>query len=144
MSDHLDARKWADRYVAMWNESDPARRKALIGELWADDAVQVLVDPPQEIRDAARALDFAVPTLEVRGHQALVARVNRAYEMFIEPGEHVFALAAEPSVLLPGVLGVRWSMVEKSTGKAVAGGLDVLALDADGRIRSDHQYIDMS
>jgi hypothetical protein len=32
-------------------------------------------------------------------------------------------------------------MVSVRTGEAVGGGLDVLALDGDGRVLSDHQFI---
>jgi hypothetical protein len=32
-------------------------------------------------------------------------------------------------------------MVTTSGGETVGGGLDVLALDDDGRIRTDHQYV---
>jgi hypothetical protein len=32
-------------------------------------------------------------------------------------------------------------MVTTGTREAVGGGVDVLALDADGRIRTDHQFI---
>jgi hypothetical protein len=39
------------------------------------------------------------------------------------------------------VLGIRWSMVSTSTGEVVGGGLDILALDGDGRVRTDHQFI---
>ena len=31
----------ARRYLAAWNETDPARRRALIAETWADDAFYV-------------------------------------------------------------------------------------------------------
>ena len=136
-----DTKQLIDRYVAQWNEPDPAARSALIDELWAPGALHVLVDPPQEVRDAAAALAFPAPPLEVRGLAALNARVTRAYEMFVAPGEHVFEAAAEPAVLLPDVVAVRWSMVATGTREPVGGGLDVLALDADGRIRTDHQFI---
>ncbi|GII57831.1 hypothetical protein Pth03_62200 [Planotetraspora thailandica] len=144
MSNSLDVKQWSDRYVAQWNEPDPAMRSALIRELWAPDGIQVLVDPPETIRDAASELAFPVPPLEVRGHDALNARVTRAYEMFVAPGEHVFEAAEEPFLLLPHVLGIRWSMVSIRTGEAVGGGLDILALDGDDRIRTDHQFIGVS
>ncbi|MEV4583261.1 hypothetical protein AB0K16_59655 [Nonomuraea jabiensis] len=140
MSNPLDIKQCADRYVAQWNEPDPAARAALIREVWALDGAQVLVDPPQEIREAAAGLAFAVPPLEVRGHDALNARVTRAYEMFVASGEHVFE-CAEAASLLPHVLSIRWSMVSTHTGQAVGGGLDILALDSDGRICTDHQFI---
>jgi hypothetical protein len=141
MSNSLDIKQWRDRYVAQWNEPDPEARAALISELWAPDGVQVLVDPPREIREVAAGLAFPVPSLEVRGHVALNARVTRAYEMFVASGEHTFEAAEEASALLPSVLSIRWSMVSAGTGQVVGGGLDILALDSDGRIRTDHQYI---
>ncbi|MEV4116023.1 hypothetical protein [Nonomuraea sp. NPDC049695] len=141
MSNPLHIKQLADRYVAQWNEPDPAARAALIREVWALDGVQVLVDPPQEIREAAAALAFPVPPLEVRGHDALNARVTRAYEMFVASGEHVFERAEEASLLMPNVLSIRWTMVSTHTGQGVGGGLEILALDSDGRIRTDHQFI---
>ncbi len=144
MSNPLDIRQWADRYVAQWNEPDPEVRAKLIRELWAQDGLQVLVDPPREVREAAGRLAFSVPPLEVRGHDALNARVTRAYEMFVATGEHVFEAAEEALPLLSGVLSIRWSMVSTSTGQAVGGGLDILALDSDGRILTDHQFIGVS
>ncbi|KAB8196764.1 hypothetical protein FH608_008690 [Nonomuraea phyllanthi] len=140
----IDVKRWADRYVAQWNEPDPAARTALVRELWAPDGVQVLVDPPQAIREAAADLAFPAPPLEVRGHDALDARVARAYEMFVAPGEHVFEAAGEASLLLQNVVAIRWSMVSTRTREAVGGGLDILALDGDGRVRTDHQFIGVS
>lgn len=144
MRNTFDVKQCADRYVAQWNEPDPATRGALIRELWAPGGIQVLIDPPEAIRNAAAALAFPVPPLEVHGHEALDARVTRAYEMFVAPGEHVFRVAGEPFVLLSNVIGVRWSMVSVRDGEVVGGGLDILALDGEGRIRTDHQFIGVS
>ncbi|RFS87022.1 hypothetical protein D0T12_01850 [Actinomadura spongiicola] len=141
MSPSVEAKQLVERYVAQWNEPDPALRSKIVRELWAPDGVHVLVDPPQEMREAAAALAFPVPPLEVRGHDALDGRVARAYAMFLASGEHVFEAASEPSVLLPNVIAFRWSMLTTGTRKVVGGGLDVLALDDEGRIRSDHQFI---
>ncbi|HEY7489437.1 MAG TPA: hypothetical protein VH912_33675 [Streptosporangiaceae bacterium] len=141
MSNELDVKMLAERYVAQWNEPDPAARSRLIRELWAQDGIQVLLNPPEEIGQAATNLAFPVPPLEVRGHDAMDARVSRAHEMFVAAGEHVFEADGEVSVLLPNVIGIRWSMVSTRSGKAVGAGLDILALDADGKIRTDHQFI---
>ncbi|TYB63284.1 hypothetical protein FXF51_24170 [Nonomuraea sp. PA05] len=138
----FDVQQLTDRYIAQWNEPDPATRAALVHELWTSDAVHVLTNPPQAIRDAAASLALPAPPLEARGHAALEARVGRAYEMFVEPGEHVFEPAGEAVLLMPQVVGVRWSMVSTRTGEVVGGGLDVLAVDGDGRVRSDHQFIE--
>jgi hypothetical protein len=129
------------RYVAVWNEPDPHVRRALIGDLWADDGAQVLVDPPQAIRDAAARLAFPVPALEVRGPEALFHRVTRAYEMFVAPGEFVFAPHGAPARLAADLYGFGWLMQTTADGAAAGGGYDVVRLDPSGRIRLDHQYI---
>jgi hypothetical protein len=133
---------FAERYVALWNESDPGNRGKLIRELWAADGAQVLADPPQEIRAAAAALAFPIPTLEVRGHDALDRRVTRAYEMFL--GDHVFEACGQATQLSVNLIGLTWAMVSRTDGSVAGGGYDVLALDDDGRIRVDHQFIGVS
>ncbi|GAA5129570.1 hypothetical protein [Pseudonocardia adelaidensis] len=136
-----DVQAVAESYVAQWNEPDPAARHERIRELWADDALHVLVNPLQAVRDAAASLAVPAPSLEVRGLDALEARVARAHEMFVAAGEHHFEADGVPTVLTHRVIGVRWSMVATAGGETVGGGLDVLALDDDGRIRTDHQYV---
>ncbi|MFE7722164.1 hypothetical protein ACFU44_24310 [Nocardia rhizosphaerihabitans] len=134
----------ATRYVALWNEAEPTARRALIEELFAVDGAQFLVDPPAEIRKAAAELAFPAPALAVHGHDALDRRAARAYEMFLASGEYVFA-AAGPAVELPAnTLAVAWTMTRRDDGTPAGGGLDLLAFDADGRIVSDHQFIEGS
>ncbi|MFI9504312.1 hypothetical protein [Nocardia sp. NPDC052566] len=140
--DENEMAQFAQRWVAQWSESDPELRAKLIREIWADDGVQVLVDPPLEIREAAAALSFTVPSLEVRGHAALLARVARAYEMFIEPGEYAFEAAGAPTQLPAGLIGLAWNMVSKADGTVAGGGYDVFGLAADGRIQLDYQFIE--
>jgi hypothetical protein len=76
-----------------------------------------------------------------RSYEALAARVARAYEMFVAPGEHMFRRGGDVLRLRGNVLGVTWEMVTTTGGEVVGGGLDVLRLDADGRIRTDYQVI---
>jgi hypothetical protein len=107
----------------------------------------VLVDPPQEVRDAATGLAFPVPRFEVRGHDEIDRRVTRAYEMFVAPGEYTFAASADADAALlmaPNLVGLPWDMVTVADGTVVGSGYDVLALDDDGRIRLDHQHIKLS
>jgi hypothetical protein len=42
------ATELSDSYVAVWNEGDPERRRAMVAELWAPEGEHVLV-PPQEV-----------------------------------------------------------------------------------------------
>jgi hypothetical protein len=136
-----DPQELLDRHVALWNEPDPDTRRRMIRELWAPDGAHVLVDPPEEVRDAADRLRFSIPTREVHGYDALEARVTRAHEMFIAPGEYVFKAGADASRLLSNVVGLHWTMVSRADGETVGGGFDVLALGSDGRIRTDYQFI---
>lgn len=130
------------RWFALWTESDPGARSSQVADLWAPSGAQVLVDPPQEVRDAANALAFPVPRFEVRGHDEIDRRVSRAFAMFIEPGEYTFTPAGGDAVLLaPGLVGLAWQMVALGDASVVGSGYDVIVLDDDGRILLDHQHI---
>ncbi|WP_433727073.1 hypothetical protein ACQP0C_34995 [Nocardia sp. CA-129566] len=139
--DSNDLTAFAERYMAQWNEADPELRRKLIHEIWAPTGAQTLVDPPLEIRQAAAQLNFAVPALQVRGHDAMEARVTRAYEMFVASGEYLFEVG-EASELPAGLIGLPWSMVARADGTVAGGGYEVIGLDTDGRITSDHQFIE--
>jgi hypothetical protein len=130
-----------DRYISLWNDPDPAVRSKLIREVWRPGGGEVLVDPPQEIGDAAKNLEFPIPTLDVHGYDALEARVTRAYEMFIAPGEHVFRRRGEVFELLDHVIAYKWDMVTVAGGEPVGGGAGILVLDGDDRIRVIYQTI---
>lgn len=134
----------ATRYVALWNEADPTVRRTLIEDLFAVDGAQYLVDPPAAARAAAADLAIAAPPLAVHGYDALDRRVTRAYEMFLADGEFVFVTAG-PAVALPaGTVGVAWTMHRRGDDTPQGGGFDLLALDADGRVVTDHQFIEGS
>jgi hypothetical protein len=146
----MDQQALADftkRWFALWTEAGPQARSKQVADLWATDGAQVLVDPPQEVRDAATALAFPIPRFEVRGHDEIDRRVTRAYAMFIEPGEYTFAATGGADAVLlmePGLIGLAWEMVTIADGTIAGRGYDVLALDDDGRILLDHQHIALS
>jgi hypothetical protein len=140
--DHQALVDFTRRYIALWTEADPQARSRQVADLWAPAGAQVLVDPPQEVRDAATALAFPVPRLEVRGHDEIDRRVTRAYAMFVEPGVYTFQAAAGDAVLLaPALVGLGWEMVAVADGTVAGSGYDVMVLDDDGRILLDHQHI---
>jgi hypothetical protein len=134
-----DISELANRYVAVWNEPDPELRRQGVVGLWTADGVQKL-EPPQDVRDAAAAL-VVNPIFESRGHDALEARVARAYEEFIAPGEFVFQ-RRDDAARVGDVVKFRWEMVRKENGETAAVGLEFLVLDGDGRIRLDYQFIE--
>lgn len=135
-----DLKALVERYVALWMEPDPEVRRRTIRELWAPDGAHVL-EPPREIRDAARALGFHVPALEARGYEALEARVARAHEEFVAPGRFVFRPRDDAS-RLHDVVKFRWEMVPKGGGAVAGVGLEILVLDAEDRVRTDYQFIE--
>jgi hypothetical protein len=145
MGKQLDDQALADftrRWFALWTEADPQARSRQVADLWAPAGAQVLVEPPQEVRDAATALAFPVPRLEVRGHDEIDRRVTQAYAMFIEPGEYTFKATDGDAVLLaPALVGLAWERVAVADGTVAGSGYDVLVLDDDGRILLDHQHI---
>ena len=145
MTKQLDHQALADftrQWFALWTEADPQTRSRQVVDLWAPAGAQVLVDPPQAMRDAATELAFPVPRLEVRGHDEIDRRVTQAYALFIEPGEYTFQATDGDAVLLaPALVGLAWEMVALADGTVAGRGYDVLVLDDDGRILLDHQHI---
>jgi len=141
--DHEALVDFTRRWFELWTEADPHARSRQVADLWATGGAQVLVDPPQAMRDAATELAFPVPRLEVRGHDEIDRRVTRAYELFIEPGEYTFKATGDGDAVLlaPALVGLAWEMVTVANGTVAGSGYDVIALDDDGRILLDHQHI---
>lgn len=73
----IDPRELAGRYVAVWNEPDAKLRREAIRGLWAEDGAHLL-QPPQQIQQAAAALGFPAATLQARGHGTCWLRSRRS------------------------------------------------------------------
>lgn len=129
-----------ERYLAMWNEPDPEARRAAVRVLWAEDGVQVL-QPPEEMRQAAAKVGFVNAVLEARGHDELEARVTRAYEEFVASGEFRFR-SRKDAVALGDVVRFGWEMAPADGGDATAAGTEFVVVDPRGRIRADYQFIE--
>ena len=130
----------ADRYVALWNEPDPERRRAEVRAVWTEEGGQILL-PPQEIRERAAALGFFDSVLEARGHSALERRATVAYEQFIAPGEFTFRRRGGV-IQLGDVVRLEWEVAPLDGGPPTGGGTEFVLLSPDGRIRTDYQFID--
>jgi hypothetical protein len=139
--DHEVLAAFSRRWFDLWTEADPRARSRQVAGLWATAGAQVLVDPPQEVRDAATTLAFPVPRLEVRGHEEIDRRVTRAYALFVEPGIYTFKGTSDAVLLAPGLVGLGWEMVTVADGTVAGSGYDVITLDDEGRILLDHQHI---
>lgn len=130
----------ADRYVAMWNEPDPRARRELLHHLWSSGALHRL-QPPAEMRTAARAVGFSDPVLEARGHKELEQRVTRAYDEFVAPGTYTFR-RRDDVARVGNVVKFHWEMIPQAGGDVAGLGLEVLIVDDDMRIKEDYQFIE--
>ncbi|SDH90964.1 Ketosteroid isomerase-related protein [Sinosporangium album] len=114
---------FAERYVAVWNETDPAIRRTMISGLWARDGVQYT--------DSAEYL----------GPQALEARVTDAHHRFVRDGGQRFRAAGD-AVGHHGAVRFTTFMEPAAGGDITWTGTVFARLGADGLIRSDHQFGD--
>ena len=112
----------ARRYVALWNEPDPARCRAEIAALFALD------------------LMHCTKTKEARGHEEMAARVLGSYERWVRDGGCVFRLAGTPLGHHDSVL-LHWQMVTAGTDTVRSTGSDFLLLNEAGLIRQDYQFV---
>jgi hypothetical protein len=134
------AEQLADRFIALWNEADPERRRRLIAELWTEDGSQILQPPQEMLEIAARPGLGLAATLEARGHAELEARAATAYEQWVDSGELRFRRRDDVE-RLHDVVKFHWEAVSPD-GEVTAVGLDFLVLGAEGRIRRDYVFIE--
>jgi len=111
-----------ERYVAQWHESDGTARRRRIEELWSPDAANF------------------TPSLEVRGHDALEARVRASYEKWVRDAGCVFR--PRHANLHHGAVRFAWDMASGRDGKVISIGVEFLLLADDGRICQDFQFIE--
>jgi len=129
----------ADRYVALWNEADPSRRRRMIAGLWTEDGTHIL-QPPEEIREvAARPGIGMTAVLEARGYVEIEARAATAYEEWVGSQELSFRRRADAE-RLHDVVKFHWEAIAKD-GEAFAVGLSFLVLAEDGRVRRDYTFV---
>jgi hypothetical protein len=124
----------------MWNEPDPERRRTAIRDLWSVDGTHLL-QAPEDIRKAAAAVGFDDLILEAHGYDALEIRVARAHAEFVAPGSYTFRSRGDAE-RLGDIVKFHWEMVSSESGEVAAVGLEILVLGADGRIATDHQFIE--
>lgn len=101
-------------YFAIWNETDPNRRRQRIEEVWTPDASYL---DPMFSADGPAALD------------RLVAGVHQQF-----PGHRFRLVGAVDAHHDRARWG--WELVGPAGGPPVAAGVDFAVLAADGRLRS--------
>jgi hypothetical protein len=101
-------------YIAMWNETTPEDRRAIIAETFADDA------------------SYLDPIMSGDGRAGIDAMVAGAQKQF--PGAR-FELAAGPDAHHDRVR-FAWRLVTGEGAQPVAAGVDFATVDHDGRLRA--------
>ena len=101
-----------DTYIAAWNEADPERRRALVGETWAEDGT------------------YLDPLMAGSGPDEITAMIGAAQAQF--PG-HRFELSFGPDAH-NDVVRFAWTLT--AGNGPVARGTDFATVSEDGRLRS--------
>jgi hypothetical protein len=112
----------ADRYVALWNETDPDTRRHAVEAFWAPGGRHF------------------VRTREASGYDALQDRVTGSHEKNVRDGGAVFR-AREDARQVRDVVTFHWEMVPAAGGEVLAVGLEVMVVDGEGRVVTDHQFV---
>jgi hypothetical protein len=105
-----DFTKLAEQYIATWNETDPAARRALIDEVWSPGG------------------QYIDPLAEVAGHDQIDAVIAAAQEQF---AGMTFRLAGAVDAHHDQA---RFTWELGPEGTALVVGFDVAKRDADGRL----------
>lgn len=107
------------RYLACWNETDPAARRSLIDEVWATDAV------------------YTDPLAQARGHAEIDATIGAVQQQF--PGL-MFTLAG-PVDAHHRQTRFTWGLGPEG-GEPLVIGFDVAVTDDDDKIRTVLGFLD--
>jgi hypothetical protein len=118
----FDAEELVDRYVAVWNETDPERRQSQISALWLPEGRHY------------------VGVREVLGYAALEHRITDSHNKNVRDSGHYFR-AVKDARALRDIVVFNWEMLPNAEDKVAAHGFIVLRVDAEGRILVDYQFI---
>lgn len=119
----MDAQSLADRYVAVWNETDPDRRRQQIAQLWVPEGRHY------------------VGERKAHGYEALEVRITGSHDKNVRDGGYRFR-AANDARALSDIVTFHWEMLPSGRDEVVARGLEILLLDDSGRILVDYQFVD--
>src|SRR5262245_20899885 len=115
-----DLNDFVERYIAVWNEPDSARRRERIAALWAPSGASL-----QRL-------------LEPRGHAAIEARVAASYDKWVHGRGYAFRCAGHAIGHHDAVM-CNWQMVSPD-GAPISLGLSFLLLDPSGLVQTELQF----
>ncbi len=110
-----------EKFVSSWNDPDAAARRQVIDEIWSEDGV------------------YRNASTEFHGRGGIEQAVTNAHDAFTANG-FVFRVASVDTN--HDAVRYRWEMVPKAGGEPDSIGTHVAMLGTDGRLVSDHQFID--
>ena len=111
-----------DRYIEIWNETDPIRRRALIALTWTEDAI------------------YLDPLMSGEGTDEIDAMIQAAQER-VPPG-HRFRRTGEVDDHHDRVR-FSWELVPDGSDERLAAGTDVAQVAADGRLKEVTGFLDL-
>ncbi len=117
----LDPQTLADRYVAVWNEKDEARRREAIASLWVPDG------------------QHFVEGRQARGYAELEKRIRGSHEKNVRDDRNRFR-AAPGARRLHDVVTFHWEMLPADADTVLVRGLQFLIVNDEGRILIDYQF----
>lgn len=117
-----DMTQLVDRYIAIWNETDPIRRRELIAQTFTEDGVHL------------------GPLLNGDGHEGIEAMARNIQEHL--PG-HRFRRSGEIDAHHDRVR-FTWEIFPPEGAPRFAAGVDFGVLAADGRLRSMTAFLDQA
>jgi predicted glycosyl hydrolase (DUF1957 family) len=118
----FDAPELADRYAAVWNETNSERRRSQIAALWVPEARHY------------------VGVREVLGYAGLAQRIADSHNKNVRDEAHHFR-AVKDARTLRDIVVFHWEMLPTTEDRVAAHGFIVLRVDADGRILVDYQFV---
>ncbi|MBP2557514.1 hypothetical protein J2857_000265 [Neorhizobium galegae] len=113
-----DANSNAERYLAIWNETDAIRRKAMIAETWAEDGL------------------YVDPLMRGEGHERIGSLVEGVQARF--PGFRFTLIGAADGY--DDNLRFSWGLGPEG-GEALIKGTDFAILE-NGRLKSVYGFLD--
>ena len=109
-----------EKYLAAWNETDPAKRRALVDEVWAEDG------------------SYTDPLADVRGRAEIDGLIGAVQQQF--PG-FVFTLGGTVDAHHDQAR-FTWHLGPAGAAEAPVVGFDVAVLDGAGQIGSVYGFLD--